>query len=162
MQLKVRVRTICCCYWVDWTLSPSFNADRPRTGVWGLGSGGCLQVVRTCQSKCSMCEISGRVKTNRGSSCDGGEGWEMYTLMYRHRNSGKRRREKKTNFTCIVTNLMVSWLEPKLQKVSASQCHCHYKSLRAMSKQILENKAVQPLDHACMSRSPQLCSSLLQ
>lgn len=30
-----------------------------------------------------------------------------------------------------------------------------------MSKQIFENKAVQPLDHTCMSLSPQLCGSLL-
>lgn len=28
-----------------------------------------------------MCEISRSVKTNRGSSCGGGEGWEMYIFF---------------------------------------------------------------------------------
>lgn len=30
-----------------------------------------------------MCEISRTFKTNRGTSCDKGAAWEMYTLMYR-------------------------------------------------------------------------------
>lgn len=34
-------------------------------------------------------------KTNRVSSCDGGEAWEMYTLMYGHPNTIRRRRRRK-------------------------------------------------------------------
>lgn len=48
-----------------------------------------------CQMRFRTCEISRRVKTNRASSCDGGAGWEMYTLMYGHINTRRREERKK-------------------------------------------------------------------
>lgn len=72
-------------------LCMSTEAEGPRSR--GLGSVSCLQVVNIHQTKYSMCEISRTVKTNRGRSRDGGEGWEMYTLEEEEEEKkGKERR----------------------------------------------------------------------
>lgn len=58
------------------------NVDRPVAEVEALGSRSCLQDVNICQTKKRTCEISRAFKTNRGTGCDGGEGWEMYISLY--------------------------------------------------------------------------------
>lgn len=74
-------------YLLLWELSGQLhNVDRPEAEVEALGSRRCLQVVNIHQTKEHMCEISRTFKTNRGTNCDGGEGWEIYISAYRHRD----------------------------------------------------------------------------
>lgn len=108
MHRSVKRPTCCDRGGLNSPASQSCMSTHPgqlRSRVWDPER--CLQLVNICQTKYSTCEISRTVKTNRGASCDGGEGWEMYTLMdrYKHMEEERRKtsaqeREESGLYTC--------------------------------------------------------------